>query len=154
MRAVIQRVRRARVLVDQQLLGSIDAGLVVLVGVGRSDHARDAEALADKIAVLRIFDDEAGRMNRSVHDVGGRILAVPQFTLYADARHGRRPEFTAAAAPADGERLYAAFVGFLRGRDVVVESGRFGAHMRVELENDGPVTVLLSTDGWREAEIK
>ena len=153
MRAVVQRVRHARVLVDGEVLGAIDTGLLILVGVGRSDHAHDAESLAEKIAGLRIFDDDAGKMNRSLKDIGGRILAIPQFTLYADARHGRRPEFTAAAAPADGARLYDAFVGFLRGRDLDVASGRFGAHMRVELENDGPVTIVLSTDGWREAEL-
>ena len=153
MRAVVQRVRRARVLVEGRTLGAIDDGLAVLLGVGKGDHARDAEVLADKIAVLRVFDDEAGRMNRSLRDVGGKVLAVPQFTLYADARHGRRPDFAAAATPADGERLYDAFVGFLRGRDIVVETGRFGAHMQVELDDDGPVTVVLATDAWREAEI-
>lgn len=153
MRAVIQRVRRARVLVDDEVLGSIATGLAVLVGIGRSDHARDAKALAEKVAVLRVFDDDSGHMNRSLKDVGGRILAVPQFTLYADPRHGRRPDVAAAAAPEDGRRLYEAFVGFLRGNDVAVESGRFGAHMRLELENDGPVTIVLTTDGWREAEL-
>jgi len=152
-RAVLQRVRRARVLVGEEVLGSIDAGIAVLVGIGKGDHARDAELLAGKVAVLRIFDDEAGHMNRSLQDVAGKVLAVPQFTLYADARHGRRPDFTAAAAPADGQRLYEAFVGFLRGRDVAVETGRFGAQMRLELENDGPVTLILTTDGLREGEL-
>jgi D-tyrosyl-tRNA(Tyr) deacylase len=154
MRAVIQRVRRARVLADGETLGGIERGLVVFVGVGRADHARDAELLAQKIAVLRLFDDEAGRMNRSLTDVGGGVLVVPQFTLYADARHGRRPDFTAAATPEDGDRLYAAFVGFLRGADLAVQTGRFGARMSVELDNDGPVTLVLATDGWREAEVR
>ena len=153
MRAVIQRVRRGRVRAGNEVLGSIERGLAVLVGVGKADRARDAELLADKIVGLRLFDDDAGRMNRSLKDVGGRVLALPQFTLYADARHGRRPDFTAAAAPEDGARLYEAFVGFLRGRDVPVESGRFGSQMQVELENDGPVTLVLSTDGWREGEL-
>jgi D-tyrosyl-tRNA(Tyr) deacylase len=152
-RAVVQRVRGARVLIEGVVHGRIEQGLAVLVGIGRADHARDAELLAEKIAVLRVFDDEAGRMNRALRDVNGKVLAVPQFTLYADARHGRRPDFTAAAAPADGERLYDAFVGFLRGRDIVVESGRFGATMRLELENDGPVTIVVTTDGWREGEL-
>jgi D-tyrosyl-tRNA(Tyr) deacylase len=141
------------VLVGGETVGAIERGLAILVGVGKGDHAKDAETLAEKIAVLRVFDDDAGKMNRSLKDVGGRVLAVPQFTLYADARHARRPEFTAAAPPADGSRLYDAFVGFLRGRDIDVQSGRFGAHMRVEIENDGPVTVVLATDAWREAEL-
>ena len=153
MRVVLQRVRRAAVHADGARLGAIDAGIVVLFGVGKADHARDAELLADKVAGLRIFDDDAGRMNRSLRDVGGRVLVVPQFTLYGDVRHGRRPDFAAAAAPEDGRRLYDAFVGFLRGRDLGVETGRFGAHMRVELENDGPVTIVLSTDAWPEADL-
>lgn len=153
MRAVIQRVRHARVRVDGEVLGEIETGLVVLVGVGKADHARDAETLAEKVAALRLFDDEAGRMNRSLRDVRGRVLAVPQFTLYGDARHGRRPDFTTAAAADDGRRLYEAFVGFLRGRDVDVATGRFGARMSVEFENDGPVTIVLTTDSWREAEL-
>lgn len=153
MRAVLQRVTRASVAVDGRELGSIDRGLVALVGVGSGDHAKDAQELADKIVELRVFDDERGKMNRSLREIRGKILAVPQFTLYADARHGRRPDFTAAARPADAQRLYEAFVGFLRGREVEVVSGEFGAHMLVSLTNDGPVTVALSTDGWREAEL-
>ena len=139
--------------IDGRELGRIERGFVVLVGVGGRDHAKDAQTLADKIVELRVFDDERGKMNRSLRDIGGAVLAVPQFTLYADARHGRRPDFTAAAAPADAQRLYEAFVGFLRGREVDVVSGRFGARMLVSLENDGPVTITLTTDGWREAEL-
>lgn len=154
MRVVLQRVRHASVLVDQVTVASIGPGLVALLGVGREDHARDAELLAGKVADLRVFDDDAGKMNRSLRDVGGSVLVVPQFTLYGDARHGRRPDFSAAAAPDDGRRLYDGFVGFLRGRDLSVETGRFGAHMRVELENDGPVTLVLTTDAWAEAELR
>ena len=153
MRAVVQRVTRASVSVDGREVGRIGHGFVALVGVGRVDHAKDAQALADKLVELRVFDDEHGKMNRSLRDVAGAVLAVPQFTLYADARHGRRPDFTAAAAPSDAQRLYEAFVGFLRGRKVEVVSGQFGAHMLVSLTNDGPVTVTLTTDGWREAEL-
>lgn len=153
MRVVLQRVTRASVAVGDENIASIGRGLVVLFGVGREDRATDAQALATKIAELRIFDDDQGKMNRSLRDVGGAALVVPQFTLYADARHGRRPDLTAAAPPADGQRLFEAFVGFLRGREVEVAAGRFGAHMRVLLENDGPVTVVLSTDAWREGHL-
>lgn len=153
MRAVLQRVIRASVGVGDETIASIGHGLVVLLGVGRADHATDAQVLATKIAELRVFDDAQGKMNRSLRDVEGAALVVPQFTLYADARRGRRPDFTAAAPPADGQRLFEAFVGFLRGRDVEVAAGRFGAHMRVALENDGPVTVVLSTDPWREGQL-
>lgn len=154
MRAVLQRVTRASVRTDGNVLGTIERGYVILVGVGKGDHASDAQALADKVVALRVFDDEGGKMNRSLADVRGRVLAVPQFTLYADARHGRRPDLSRAAAPDDGQRLFEAFVGFLRGRDVVVETGRFGAQMRVELENDGPVTIVVSTDGWEEGALR
>jgi len=142
---------RASVRVDDQTIASIERGLLILLGVGASDSARSAQTLASKIAELRIFEDDAGKMNRSIRDVHGAALVVPQFTLYADVRRGRRPDFTAAAQPADGVRLYEAFLGFLRGRDVEVAAGRFGAHMEVGLENDGPVTLVLTTDGWPEA---
>ncbi len=153
MRAVLQRVTRASVAVGDEELSAIERGFVVLLGVGSRDHAKDAQTLADKIVQLRVFDDDAGKMNRAIRDVGGAVLAIPQFTLYADARRGRRPDFSAAAAPDDARRLFDAFVGFLRGREVEVVVGRFGAHMRVTLTNDGPVTVSLSTDGWAEAEV-
>lgn len=123
-----------------------------MVGVGAHDRPEDGERLAAKIAVLRIFE-EGGKMQRALADVGGTVLAVPQFTLYGDARHGRRPDFTAAAPPELGKRLFEAFCGALRGSGVEVRQGRFGATMLVSLEADGPVTLALSTDGWRESEL-
>lgn len=134
-------------------VGSIDRGLVVLVGVGAEDVPLDGERLAAKIAGLRVFDDERGKLSRAVADVGGAILAVPQFTLYADIRDGRRPDFTKAAPPDKGRRLYDAFCGALRGKGLRVETGRFGALMRVRLEGDGPVTIVASTDGWGEGDL-
>jgi D-tyrosyl-tRNA(Tyr) deacylase len=125
---------------------------VVLLGVGLNDRPEDGERLAAKIAALRIFE-EAGKMQRSLADVGGTVLAVPQFTLYGDARHGRRPDFTAAAPPELGKRLFDAFCGALRGSGVDVRQGRFGAAMLVSIEADGPVTLALSTDGWRESQL-
>lgn len=124
----------------------------MLLGVGANDRPEDGERLAAKIAALRIFE-EGGKMQRALADVGGMVLAVPQFTLYGDARHGRRPEFTAAAPPELGKRLFDAFCGALRGAGVEVRLGRFGAAMLVSLEADGPVTMALSTDGWRESEL-
>jgi D-tyrosyl-tRNA(Tyr) deacylase len=124
----------------------------VLLGVGANDRPEDGERLAAKIAGLRIFE-EAGKMQRALADVGGMVLAVPQFTLYGDARHGRRPDFTAAAPHELGKRLFEAFCGALRGNGLEVRHGRFGASMLVSLEADGPVTLALSTDGWRESEL-
>jgi D-tyrosyl-tRNA(Tyr) deacylase len=148
----VQRVRWAFVDVGDERVAEIAIGLVVLLGVGAKDRPEDGERLAGKIAALRIFDD-AGRMQRAVGDVRGAVLAVPQFTLYADARHGRRPEFTAAAPPDQGRRLFDAFCGVLRGAGIDVRQGRFGATMRVTIEADGPVTIALSTDGWAESEL-
>jgi D-tyrosyl-tRNA(Tyr) deacylase len=153
-RAVVQRVTRASVRVGDETLARIDRGMVILFGVGSSDSAATAQALASKLAEIRIFDDDSGKMNLSLRDVRGAALIVPQFTLYADVRRGRRPDFAAAAEPAEGRRLYDAFVGFMRGREIEVASGRFGAHMTVELENDGPVTVVLTTDGWPEGGLR
>ena len=133
-------------------MAEINAGVVVLLGVGANDRPEDGERLAAKIAALRIFE-EGGKMQRSLADVGGMALAVPQFTLYGDARHGRRPEFTSAAPPDVGKRLFDAFCGSLRGTGIQVRAGRFGAAMLVALEADGPVTIALSTDGWRESEL-
>jgi D-tyrosyl-tRNA(Tyr) deacylase len=133
-------------------VAEIKSGIVALVGVGANDRPEDGERLAAKIAGLRIFE-EAGRMQRALADVGGAVLAVPQFTLYGDARHGRRPDFTAAAPPLLGKRLFEAFCGALRGNGVEVRQGRFGAAMLVRLEADGPVTLALSTDAWRESEL-
>jgi len=133
-------------------VAEIKTGVVVLLGVGVNDRPEDGERLAVKIAGLRIFE-EGGRMQRALADVGGAVLAVPQFTLYGDARHGRRPDFTAAAPPDLGKRLFEGFCGALRGNGVEVRQGRFGAAMLVRLEADGPVTLTLSTDGWQESEL-
>jgi len=153
MRAIVQRVRSASVHVGGELAASIEQGLVVLVGVGADDRPEDGERLAAKIAALRVFDDDRGKLSRSVIDVGGAVLTVPQFTLYGNVRDGRRPDFTKAAPPDKGQRLYDAFCGALRGQDVRVESGRFGATMRVSIEADGPVTIVATTDGWAEGDL-
>ncbi len=126
---------------------------MVLLGVGSGDRAEDGERLAAKVAGLRIFEDERGKMARSVADEGGGVLVVPQFTLYGDLRDGRRPDFTGAAPPDVGQRLYDAFCGALRGKGLDVRTGRFGAHMVVRIEGDGPVTIVATTDGWAEAEL-
>jgi D-tyrosyl-tRNA(Tyr) deacylase len=146
MRAVIQRVTRARVTVDARVTGEIQAGMVVLLGVGRADNPEAARYLSKKIAHLRIFADDAGKMNRSLLDTGGSALVVSQFTLYADTGKGRRPAYNQAAPPADANRLYEEFVQALRSRGVRVETGVFQAHMDVELVNDGPVTILLDSE--------
>jgi D-aminoacyl-tRNA deacylase len=145
MRAVIQRVSRARVTVDGRVTGEIDAGLVVLIAVGREDSAETAASMAEKIAHLRIFSDDQGKMNRSLLDNGGAILAVSQFTLYGDARGQRRPSFVQAAPPEQGKALYEEFVRALKALGMRVETGVFQAHMSVELANDGPVTILLDS---------
>lgn len=145
MRALIQRVSEASVTVDGETVGQIADGLVVLLGVGKSDQPEQAVRLADKIAKLRVFDGDAGRMDRSLLDLGGDAgaLCVSQFTLYADTRRGLRPSFTAAAEPALAASLYEAFCDELAARGVRVERGRFGARMTVSLRNEGPVTLLL-----------
>lgn len=145
MRAVIQRVRRAAVVVAGETVGAIDAGWLVLLGVGPADTAAEAAWLADKVAHLRAFADDAGKMNRSVLDAGGGVLVVSQFTLYGDTRKGRRPSFTGAAPPAVAEPLVERFAAELRGVGLPVATGRFGADMQVELVNDGPVTFVLDT---------
>ncbi len=146
MRAVIQRVSRARVVVEDKVAGQIGPGLAVLVAVGRNDGPDTAASLAEKIVHLRIFNDEHGKMNRSVSDTGGAILAVSQFTLYGDARAQRRPSFLGAAGPEKGKALYEEFVRALKAFGVTVETGVFQAHMSVEIVNDGPVTILLDSD--------
>ena len=146
MRAIIQRVSRASVTVEGRVTGQIGAGLLVLLGVGRFDGPEAAAYLAEKIANLRIFADEAGKMNHSVLDVGGAALVVSQFTLYGDARGGRRPSYIEAAPPEMANRLYEEFVRELRARGVPAETGVFQAHMQVELVNDGPVTILLDSE--------
>ncbi|HEY7679687.1 MAG TPA: D-aminoacyl-tRNA deacylase [Terriglobia bacterium] len=146
MRAVVQRVSRAAVRVDSATVGEIGRGLVVLLGIGTGDTPEAATAMAEKVATLRIFPDEEGRMNRSVCDVQGGVLAVSQFTLFGDARKGRRPSFLQAAPPEVAEPLYQAFVAALRGRGLTVASGVFRAMMEVELVNEGPVTILLDSE--------
>lgn len=145
MRAVVQRVSHANVTVNGAVVGEIGAGLLVLLGVGRGDTDKDAEYLAEKVAALRIFEDADGKMNRSVIDMGGGVLVVSQFTLYGDVRHGKRPSFDSAAAPAEAKRLYEYFLNKIRGAGLKCESGRFQEMMRVELVNEGPVTILLDS---------
>jgi D-aminoacyl-tRNA deacylase len=145
-RAVVQRVSRAGVEVEGRQVGSIGPGLLVLFGAGAGDGAAEVAYMVDKVANLRIFADEAGKMNRSVLETGGGVLAVSQFTLYGDARKGRRPAFTGALEPAAAEALYQAFVAGLRAAGVAeVATGVFGAMMEVELVNSGPVTILLDS---------
>lgn len=145
MRAVLQRVSRASVEVDGHLVGQIQVGWLALVGVARGDLDADADRLADKIAGLRAFADESGKMNRSVAEVGGSVLVVSQFTLLGDCRSGRRPSFAEAADPAEAERLYLRVVEAIRALGVPVATGTFRADMAVSLVNDGPVTLLLDT---------
>ena len=149
-RILIQRVSRAAFSVDGSVVSEIGLGMVLLVGVGDGDGPTDAEALAEKCAHLRIFEDHAGKMNRSVLEVEGRILAIPQFTLYADTRRGRRPSFVEAAPPGPGKELFEVFVEHLRGHGLPVESGIFGAHMEVEIHNDGPVTLMIQSPKAKE----
>jgi D-tyrosyl-tRNA(Tyr) deacylase len=143
MRALVQRVSDAAVTIDGAVVGSIGEGLVVLLGVGRDDGPQQVAKLADKVARLRVFDGDAGRMDRSLADVGGAALCVSQFTLYGDTRKGLRPSFTDAAEPERAEALYEAFCEALRALGIPVETGRFGARMSVSLRNEGPVTLLL-----------
>jgi D-tyrosyl-tRNA(Tyr) deacylase len=146
LRAIIQRVTRARVTVASRVAGEIQKGVLILLGVGRADTSESAEYLAEKIANLRIFADDAGKMNRSLVEIGGSALVVSQFTLYGDTRGGRRPSYIQAASPEDANRLYEEFVRCLRSFGVPVQTGVFQAHMEVELVNDGPVTILLDSE--------
>ena len=145
MKAVLQRVSRGRVTVEGRVLGEIDRGLVILLGVARGDVEADAHLLAAKTANLRVFPDAQSRFNLSLLEVGGRALVVSQFTLLADARRGRRPSFDEAAAPHEAEALVDCFCQSLRDEGVPVETGLFGAHMEVEIHNDGPVTIVLDS---------
>ena len=145
MRAVVQRVSRATVVVDEQTVGAIGRGLLVLLGVARGDTPQDAAYLADKTTGLRIFTDDDGKMNRSVEEIDGAILVVSQFTLLGDCRKGRRPGFTEAAPPELADALYEAYVATLRSRGITVATGVFRADMQVTLINDGPVTMLLDS---------
>ena len=146
MRAVLQRVRRARVLIEGDAVGAIEGGLLVLLGVAPTDSVDQVRWMADKVVGLRIFADEDGKMNRDVRETGNSILVVSQFTLFGDCKKGRRPSFIGAATPDIAIPLYEAFVVALRAQGVRVETGRFGADMQVELVNDGPVTLILDTD--------
>lgn len=146
MRAVVQRVSRAKVTVDGWIAGEIGLGLLVLLGVGNADTETDVNYLADKIVGLRIFEDADGKMNLSVIDVGGSVLAVSQFTLYGDVRRGKRPSFDAAAPPDTARRLYELFVERIRAGGLRCETGRFQEMMQVELINEGPVTILLDSN--------
>lgn len=145
MKVVIQRSKRASVTVDGEIIGQINQGLVLLVGVTHDDTEKDIAFLAEKIANLRIFEDESGKMNLSLLDVGGDILSVSQFTLYGDCRKGRRPNFMEAARPEVAEGIYEAFNDLLREKGLKVETGRFGAMMDVQLVNDGPVTLIIES---------
>jgi D-tyrosyl-tRNA(Tyr) deacylase len=145
MRAVLQRVSRARVLTEGQVLGQIARGFVVLLGVAQGDTEADAAKLADRILGIRVFADSAGKMNCALAAVSGELLVVSQFTLLADTDSGRRPSFTRAASPEDARRLYEHFLSLVRRDNTKVETGEFGATMEVELVNDGPVTIILDT---------
>ena len=145
MRAVVQRVSRARVIVDGEVTGEIGVGLLVLLGVGKGDREVDADYLAGKVAGLRIFEDENGKMNLAVAEVGGAVLAVSQFTLYGDARRGKRPSFDDAAPPEQARQLYEYFVERIRAAGLRCETGKFQEMMKVELTNEGPVTILLDS---------
>lgn len=143
---ILQRVSKASVTVDEKCVASIDSGLLALVGIEKGDSEEDTKYLAGKTTELRIFADQNGKMNKSVQDIGGKVLAVSQFTLLAEWRKGRRPGFTNAASPEEGNRLYEKYVEFVKSSGVGVETGIFAADMQVELINDGPVTLVLDTN--------
>ena len=145
MRAVIQRVSRASVTVDGKVNGSIGRGVLVFLGVGKDDTQADIDFIADKIANLRIFEDDSGRMNLSVTDIGGAVLLISQFTLFGDCRKGRRPDFTAAGAPDMANQLYEQTIAAVKAKGVPVETGVFAAHMDIDSINDGPVTLILDS---------
>ena len=150
MRAVVQRVTQASVTVDGELLGRIGKGLLILLGVADGDTRELTEKMADKICRLRIFEDENGKTNLSLADVGGELLVISQFTLYADCRKGNRPSFTGAARPETAIPLYEAFIARCRESGLPVETGEFGADMKIDLLNDGPVTIVIDTDEWKK----
>ncbi len=143
MRALLQRVSRASVAVDGRVISQVGKGLLILLGIGHGDGEAQAQFLAEKVANLRIFEDAQGKTNLSILDVQGEVIVVSQFTLYADARKGRRPSFTDAALPEFAEPLVERFADLLRGHGVPTQTGKFGAHMEVEIHNDGPVTIWL-----------
>ena len=152
MRVVVQRVKQASVSAEGRVVGAIGHGLMLLVGIRTGDTEAEAQWMASKIATLRIFDDDAGKLNRSVLDVGGSALVVSQFTLYGDARKGRRPSYTEAAPPEVAEPLIRRLVELLEGEGVPVQTGVFRAHMLVEIQNDGPVTILLEREAGKKDE--
>jgi D-tyrosyl-tRNA(Tyr) deacylase len=145
MRAVVQRVSKASVTVEEKVTGRIEKGLVVLLGIGREDNDADIKYLADKILNLRIFEDDNGKMNISLLDIKGELLVVSQFTLYGDCRRGKRPGFDKAARPDTAQEIYTRFVEYCRGKGVNVQTGKFQATMMVEINNEGPVTILLDS---------
>jgi len=145
MRAVVQKVSSSKVAVDEEVVGQINQGLMVLLGVTHDDTSKDVDYMVDKITNLRIFEDVEGKMNLSLKDVNGEVLAVSQFTLYGDARRGRRPSFSDAARPEVANPLYEEFVDKVKNQGINVGTGKFGAHMMVDLTNDGPVTILLES---------
>jgi D-aminoacyl-tRNA deacylase len=145
MRAVVQRVSRAQVTVRSEVVGRVESGLLVLLGVAVTDNEADADYLAEKVVGLRVFEDDAGKMNRAVGEAGGAVLVVSQFTLYGDVRRGKRPSFDAAAPPEQARQQYEYFVGRIRAAGLRCETGRFQEMMQVELVNDGPVTILLDS---------
>ncbi len=149
--ALLQRVTESSVAVDGKTIASIARGVLALIGVERGDSEAEADRLADKIIAFRIFPDDAGKMNRSLQDIGGELLAVPQFTLVADTNSGTRPSFSSGASPADGERLFSFLVNQFKEKNLVVASGRFGADMKVSLVNDGPVTFWLQVSPQRKS---
>jgi D-tyrosyl-tRNA(Tyr) deacylase len=151
MKAVVQRVRAAHVEVEGEVVGRIERGLVVFLGIGKGDGAADVRYLADKVLTLRVFADEQGKMNRALADVGGGLLVVSQFTLFGDVSRGNRPSFGEAMSPAEAEAMYEDFVARCRGGAAEVATGRFGADMRVLVDNDGPVTLLLDSAVQRSA---
>ena len=146
MRAVVQRVSSSKVTVDGEVTGEINKGLLVLLGVTHEDTSKDVDYIIDKVLNLRIFEDENEKMNLSLKDVGGELLVVSQFTLYGDCRKGRRPSFSSAARPEVATKLYEEFIEKARKEGIVTKTGQFGAHMRVDLTNDGPVTILLESN--------
>ena len=145
MRAVVQKVSSSKVTVDEEVVGQINQGLMVLLGVTHDDTSKDVDYMVDKVTNFRIFEDEDGKMNLSLKDVDGEVLAVSQFTLYGDARRGRRPSFSDAARPEVANPLYEEFVEKIKKQGINVGTGQFGAHMMVDLTNDGPVTILLES---------
>lgn len=146
MRAVVQRVSQGRVTVAGEVVGQIGKGYVILLGVAKEDTETEADYMAEKVAGLRVFEDENGKMNLSIQEAGGAVLAVSQFTLYGDVRRGRRPGFDRAGRPGQAEPLYERFVARLREQGLQVETGRFQTHMEVALVNDGPVTILIDSE--------